>query len=108
VAPRLIGKGVSAQKLSIVARGRQLGTAADMLTDRDAVMHARSDLERQLVALLAGTASELIAFGEGGGELFLGAGLQALGSAAPDTLNIIDEEPEGIVEEAKARARHVL
>ena len=28
------------QKLSIVARGRQLGTAAHMLTDRDAVMHA--------------------------------------------------------------------
>ena len=40
VATRAIGQVVSAQKLSIVARGRQLGTAAHMLTDRDAVMHA--------------------------------------------------------------------
>ena len=53
------------QKLSIVARGRQLGTAAHMLTDRDAVMHAQSDLERQLVAILSGTAAEWIEFGEG-------------------------------------------
>ncbi|MDW5596075.1 ATP-dependent zinc metalloprotease FtsH [Conexibacter stalactiti] len=64
VATRAIGQTVSAQKLSIVARGRQLGTAAHMLTDRDAVMHGRSDLERQLVAILAGTAAELIEFGE--------------------------------------------
>jgi cell division protease FtsH len=64
VATRAIGQTVSAQKLSIVARGRQLGTAAHMLTDRDAVMHGRSDLERHLVAILAGTASELIEFGE--------------------------------------------
>jgi cell division protease FtsH len=65
VATRAIGQVVSAQKLSIVARGRQLGTAAHMLTDRDAVMHAQSDLERQLVAILSGTAAELIEFGEG-------------------------------------------
>jgi cell division protease FtsH len=64
VATRAIGQTVSAQKLSIVARGRQLGTAAHMLTDRDAVMHGRSDLERQLVAILAGTAAEMIEFGE--------------------------------------------
>jgi cell division protease FtsH len=64
VVTRSIGQVVSAQKLSIVARGRQLGTAAHMLTDRDAVFHTRSDLERHLVAILAGTASELIAFGE--------------------------------------------
>ena len=30
-----------------------------MLTDRDAVMHAQSDLERQLVAILAGTAGRV-------------------------------------------------
>jgi cell division protease FtsH len=64
VVTRSIGQVVSAQKLSIVARGRQLGTAAHMLTDRDAVFHTRTDLERHLVAILAGTASELIAFGE--------------------------------------------
>ncbi|HTB49414.1 MAG TPA: cell division protein FtsH, partial [Solirubrobacteraceae bacterium] len=144
VATNAIGQTVSAQKLSIVARGRQLGTAAHMLTDRDAVMHSRLDLERHLVAILAGTACEVIAFGmestgasddlhaatklarsmvtsygmsprlghitigEAGGEVFLGASLQDLGSIGPDTLNIIDSEVERIVEEAEARAEHVL
>ncbi|HVW48475.1 MAG TPA: ATP-dependent zinc metalloprotease FtsH [Solirubrobacterales bacterium] len=144
VATRSIGQVVSAQKLSIVARGRQLGTAAHMLTDRDAVMHAQSDLERQLVAILSGTAAELIEFGEGstgasddlhaatklarqmvtsfgmspalgavtigeaGGEVFLGASLQDMGSVGPATLDTIDEETERIVEEAKARAIFVL
>ncbi len=144
VTTRSIGQTVSAQKLSIVARGRQLGTAAHMLTDRDAVMHARSDLERQLAAILAGTAAELIEFGEpstgssedlhaatklarqmvtsygmseklgsvtigeAGGEVFLGASLQDLGSIGPHTLDVIDTETERLVEQAKARAEHVL
>jgi cell division protease FtsH len=144
VATRAIGQVVSAQKLSIVARGRQLGTAAHMLTDRDAVMHSQSDLERQLVAILSGTAAEWVEFGEGstgssddlhaatklarqmvtsygmslalgsvtigeaGGEVFLGASLQELGSVGPHTLDVIDEETERIVEEAKGRAIHVL
>ncbi|HWI74134.1 MAG TPA: ATP-dependent zinc metalloprotease FtsH [Baekduia sp.] len=144
VATRSIGQAVSAQKLSIVARGRQLGTAAHMLTDRDAVMHSRTDLERHLTAILAGTAAEQIEFGEpstgasddlhaatklarsmvtsygmsprlgsvtigeAGGEVFLGASLQDLGAVGPTTLDIIDEETERIVEDAKARAGHVL
>jgi cell division protease FtsH len=144
VATRSIGQVVSAQKLSIVARGRQLGTAAHMLTDRDAVMHAQSDLERQLAAILSGTAAEWIEFGEGstgasddlhaatklarqmvtsfgmspalgavtigeaGGEVFLGASLQDMGSVGPATLDTIDEETERIVEQAKARASYVL
>jgi cell division protease FtsH len=144
VATRAIGQVVSAQKLSIVARGRQLGTAAHMLTDRDAVMHGQSDLERQLVAILSGTAAEWTEFGEGstgamddlhaatklarqmvtsygmspalgsvtigeaGGEVFLGNSLQDLGSVGPHTLDVIDEETERIVEEAKARAVYVL
>ena len=144
VATRSIGQVVSAQKLSIVARGRQLGTAAHMLTDRDAVMHAQSDLERHLVAILAGTAAEWAEFGEGstgamddlhaatklarqmvtsygmspalgsvtigeaGGEVFLGNSLQDLGSVGPHTLDVIDDETERIVEEAKDRALHVL
>jgi len=144
VATRAIGQVVSAQKLSIVARGRQLGTAAEMLTDRDAVMHGQSDLERHLVAILAGTAAEWAEFGEGstgaaddlhaatklarrmvtsygmspalgsvtigeaGGEVFLGASLQDLGSIGPHTLDVIDEETERIVEEAKERALYVL
>jgi cell division protease FtsH len=144
VVTRSIGQQVSAQKLSIVARGRQLGTAAHMLTDRDAVMHSQTDLERQLVAVLSGTAAEWTEFGEGstgssddlhaatklarrmvtsygmspvlgsitigeaGGEVFLGAALQDLGSVGPNTLDTIDEETERIIEEAKARATHVL
>jgi cell division protease FtsH len=144
VATRAIGQVVSAQKLSIVARGRQLGTAAEMLTDRDAVMHAQSDLERHLVAILAGTAAEWAEFGEGstgasddlhaatklarqmvtsfgmspalgpvtigeaGGEVFLGASLQDMGSVGPHTLDVIDEETERIVLEAKERALFVL
>jgi cell division protease FtsH len=144
VVTRAIGQAVSAQKLSVVARGRQLGTAAHMLTDRDAVLHGRTDLERHLVAILAGTAAELIQFGEEstgstddlhaatklarqmvtsygmsprlghvtigepGGEVFLGASLQDLGSIGPGTLDLIDTEVERIVEEAEARAEHVL
>jgi cell division protease FtsH len=144
VTTRAIGQAVSAQKLSIVARGRQLGTAAHMLTDRDAVMHARGDLERHLAAILAGTAAELIEFsepstgssedlhaatklarkmvtsygmspklgsvtiGEAGGEVFLGAALQDLGSIGPHTLDLIDEETERLVDEAQTRAEHVL
>jgi cell division protease FtsH len=144
VATRAIGQTVSAQKLSIVARGRRLGTAAHMLTDRDAVMHSRTDLERHLTAILAGTAGELIEFGvestgssedlheatklarrmvtgygmskklgsvtigEAGGEVFLGASLQDMGSIGPHTLDLIDEETERFVEEAKARAEEVL
>ncbi len=64
VVTRALGQVTSVQKLSIVARGRQLGTAASMLTDKDAVMLRRSDLERQLATILAGTVAEIIAFGE--------------------------------------------
>lgn len=144
VVTKATGQTVSAQKLSIVARGRQLGTAAHMLIDRDAVFHDRFDLERHLVAILAGTTAELTAFGvestgasddlhaatklarqmvtsygmsprlgpvtigEQGGEVFLGAALQDLGSIGPETLNVIDSEIERIVDEARARAAHVL
>src|SRR6202000_1933309 len=57
VATRSVGQVVSAQKLSIVARGRQLGTSADMLTDKDATIYSQSDLEPHLAALLASTAA---------------------------------------------------
>ncbi len=62
VAARAVGQVVSAQKLSIVARGRQLGTAANMLTDRDAIVMQEPDLRRQLVAVVAGYAGERMAF----------------------------------------------
>jgi cell division protease FtsH len=55
---------ISVRKLSIVARGRQLGTAAHMLTDRDQTIMGEADLRRQLIVTAAGLAGERIAFGE--------------------------------------------
>ncbi len=63
VVTRAIGQKIAAQKLSIVARGRQLGTAAHMLTDKDQVIVQEPDLNRQLTAIVAGTAGERIEFG---------------------------------------------
>ena len=62
VVTRSIGQRVSAQKLSIVARGRQLGTAASMLTDRDAVVMQEPDMRRHLISILAGFAGERMEF----------------------------------------------
>ena len=114
-----LGHTSSTRKLSIVARGRTLGTAAHMLTDRDQLIQTEPDLQRQLIVIAAGTAGERIAFGtlstgvsddlhaatslarsmvtsfgmspalgpvtigEKGGEVFLGASLQDLGSVGP-------------------------
>ena len=58
-----IGQKVSAQKLSIVARGRQLGTAANMLTDRDAVIMQEPDMRRHLISIVAGYSAEKMEFG---------------------------------------------
>jgi cell division protease FtsH len=63
VVTRSIGQRVSAQKLSIIARGRQLGTAASMLTDKDAVVMQEPDLRRHLIAIVSGFAAEKIEFG---------------------------------------------
>jgi cell division protease FtsH len=139
-----LGQATSTRKLSIVARGRTLGTAAHMLTDRDLVIQAEPDLLRQLTVIVAGTAGERIAFGhlstgvsddlhaatnlartmvtsfgmsdalgpvtigEKGGEVFLGASLQDLGSGGPSPLDLIDREVERLVGDAEARATAVL
>ncbi len=63
VVSRAVGQKVSAQKLSIVARGRQLGTSAEMLTDRDSQIHQKPDLDRQLTVILSGAAGERLEFG---------------------------------------------
>ena len=63
VITRSIGQTVSGQKISIVARGRQLGTAASMLTDRDAVVMQEPDMRRHLIAIVAGFAAEKLEFG---------------------------------------------
>jgi cell division protease FtsH len=144
VVTESLGHATSTRKLSIVARGRQLGTAAHMLSDRDQVIMSRPDLETQLIVITAGLAGERIAFGhtstsvnddlhaatalarsmvtsfgmsealglvtigEKGGEVFLGASLQDLGSVGPQTLNVIDNEVERLVGDAEARAAAVL
>jgi cell division protease FtsH len=58
-----LGHTTSTRKLSIVARGRQLGTAAHMLSDRDQMIMSKPDLESQLIVITAGLAGERIAFG---------------------------------------------
>jgi cell division protease FtsH len=63
VVVRATGQKISAQKLSIVARGRQLGTAAHMLTDRDAVVMQEPDMRMHLIAILSGYTAEKIEFG---------------------------------------------
>ncbi len=63
VVTEALGQATSTRKLSIVARGRQLGTAAHMLTDRDQVIMGEPDLQRQLIAIVAGLSGERIAFG---------------------------------------------
>jgi len=144
VVIRSVGQVVAAQKLSIVARGRQLGTSADMMSDKDAVLRTEPDLQRQLAATMAGVAGEMLEFGfvsstigddlhaatklarsmvtsfgmserlgrvtigEPGGEVFLGASLQDLGSIGPHTLDLIDDETERLVALAEARASVIL
>ncbi len=63
VVARVLG-GNGTRRLSIVARGRQLGVASVLHGDREKVVLRRSDLERQLATTLAGAAGERLAFGE--------------------------------------------
>ena len=64
VVTESLGHATSTRKLSIVARGRQLGTAAHMLSDRDQLIMSAHDLESQLIVITAGLAGERIAFGQ--------------------------------------------
>jgi cell division protease FtsH len=63
VVTEALGHTTSTRKLSIVARGRQLGTAAHMLSDRDQTIMTKPDLESQLIVITSGLAGERIAFG---------------------------------------------
>jgi cell division protease FtsH len=63
VVTESLGHTTSTRKLSIVARGRQLGTAAHMLSDRDQVIMSKPDLQTQLIVITSGLAGERIAFG---------------------------------------------
>ena len=144
VVAEALGQASVSRKVSIVARGRTLGTAAHMLTDRDQLIQTEPDLQAQLTVIVSGTAGERIAFGhlssgvsddlhaatslartmvtsfgmsdalgpvtigEKGGEVFLGASLQDLGSVGPSTLDTIDREVERFVGDAEARAVAIL
>ena len=144
VVAEALGQASVSRKVSIVARGRTLGTAAHMLTDRDQLIQTAPDLEAQLTVIVSGTAGERIAFGhlssgvsddlhaatslartmvtsfgmsdalgpvtigEKGGEVFLGASLQDLGSVGPSTLDAIDREVERLVGDAEAKAAVIL
>jgi cell division protease FtsH len=63
VVTEALGHTASTRKLSIVARGRQLGTAAHMLSDRDQTIMTQPDLQSQLIVITSGLAGERIAFG---------------------------------------------
>ncbi len=144
VVAEALGQASVSRKVSIVARGRTLGTAAHMLTDRDQLIQTEPDLQAQLTVIVSGTAGERIAFGhlssgvsddlhaatslartmvtsfgmsdalgpvtigEKGGEVFLGASLQDLGSVGPSTLDTIDREVERLVGDAEAKAAVIL
>jgi cell division protease FtsH len=144
VVAEALGQASVSRKVSIVARGRTLGTAAHMLTDRDQLIQTEPDLQAQLTVVVSGTAGERIAFGhlssgvsddlhaatslartmvtsfgmsdalgpvtigEKGGEVFLGASLQDLGSVGPSTLDTIDREVERLVGDAEAKAAVIL
>lgn len=144
VVAEALGQASVSRKVSIIARGRTLGTAAHMLTDRDQLIQTEPDLQAQLTVIVSGTAGERIAFGhlssgvsddlhaatslartmvtsfgmsdalgpvtigEKGGEVFLGASLQDLGSVGPSTLDTIDREVERFVGDAEAKAAVIL
>src|ERR1700722_7125913 len=144
VVGEALGQASVSRKVSIVARGRTLGTAAHMLTDRDQLIQTELDLQAQLTVIVSGTAGERMAFGhlssgvsddlhaatslartmvtsfgmshalgpvtigEKGGEVFLGASLQDLGSVGPSTLDTIDREVERLVGDAEAKAAVIL
>ena len=63
VVTEVLGNAAVSRKVSIVARGRTLGTAAHMLTDRDQTILQETDLRAQLVTIVAGAAGEMVAFG---------------------------------------------
>ena len=63
VVTEVLGNAATSRKVSIVARGRTLGTAAHMLTDRDQTILQETDLRAQLVTIVAGAAGETVAFG---------------------------------------------
>jgi cell division protease FtsH len=63
VVAEAIGQEVAQQKISIVARGRNLGSAA-VYTSSDRMVLQRDDLLLQLVTIMAGAAGEQLYYGQ--------------------------------------------
>lgn len=63
IVARAVGQQVGIMKLSIVARGRQLGHAT-VYQQADKLVVLKSECEAELTALLAGLAAENMVFGE--------------------------------------------
>ena len=63
VVAESIGQEVAQQKISIIARGRNLGSAA-VYTSSDKLVLQKEDLQMQLVTILAGAAGEELYFGQ--------------------------------------------
>jgi cell division protease FtsH len=63
VVAEAIGQEVAQQKISIVARGRNLGSAA-VYTSSDRMVLQRDDLLMQLVTIMAGAAGEQLYYGQ--------------------------------------------
>jgi cell division protease FtsH len=63
VVAHSVGQEVAQQKVSIVARGRNLGSAA-VYASADRLVLQRDDLVIQLITTLAGAAGELLYFGQ--------------------------------------------
>ena len=63
VVAEAIGQGVAQQKISIVARGRNLGSAA-VYTSADRLVLQRDDLLMQIITIMAGAAGEELYFGQ--------------------------------------------
>jgi cell division protease FtsH len=63
VVATAIGEEVAQQKISIVARGRNLGSAA-VYTSADRLVLQKDDLVRQLITVMAGAAGEELYFGQ--------------------------------------------
>jgi cell division protease FtsH len=63
VVAEAIGQGVAQQKISIVARGRNLGSAA-VYTSADRLVLQRDELMMQLITILAGAGGEELYFGQ--------------------------------------------
>jgi len=72
-------------------------------------LHAATALARSMVTSF-GMSDALgpVTIGEKGGEVFLGASLQDLGSVGPSTLDLIDREVERLIGDAEARANAIL